>query len=187
MRWERLFDDLEAELEAAETAELESEIAERTRFERARLRLVDRLRGSVGRHVGVRVVGAGQLTGEIRAVGVDWLLVRPAEVADRLVPNCSAARARPDWRASSAAEGSEGVVAARFTLAAVLRGLARDRTVVTITLVDGSASDRHDRAGRRGPAGALRPAPRRARLGRPGSTTVRRSIPLAALAVVREH
>lgn len=186
MRWERLFGDLEAELEAFEAAELESEIAERTRSERARLRLVDRLRGSVGRSVVLRVSGAGQLTGELRAVGLDWLLVRPPDGADRLV-RTTAVLELAGLASSSAAEGSAGVVASRFSLSAVLRGLARDRTVVTITLIDGSARTgtievagadlveiserRHDEPGFAGPPGAA----------------VRRGIPLAALAVVREH
>lgn len=186
MRWERLFGDLEAELEAVEAAELESEIAERTRSERARLRLVDRLRGSVGRSVVLRVSGVGQLIGEIRAVGADWLLVRPEDGADRLVRS-AALLELTGLAASSAAAGSEGAVAARFSLSAVLRGLARDRTVVTITLVDGSArtgtveiagadlveiSDRrHDEPGFAGPLEA----------------TVRRCVPLVALAVIREH
>ena len=186
MRWDRLFDDLEAELEAVEAAEIESEVAERTRFERSRLRLVDRLRGSMGRHVGMRVGGAGLLTGEIRAVGVDWLLIRPPGSADRLVRTAALLEVT-GLAASSAVEGSEGVVAARFALTAVLRGLARDRTVVTITLVDGSAlTGTIELAG----ADLLELSDRRhdePDLAGPPSTTGRRTIPLSALAVVCEH
>lgn len=186
MRWERLFADLEAELEAAETAELESEIAERTRSERARLRLVDRLRGSVGRLVVLRVSGAGQLSGEIRAVGVDWLLVRPDDGADRLV-RTAALLELSGLAPSSTARGSEGEIAARFSLASVLRGLARDRTVVTITLVDGSS-----RTGTIELAGADVVEISDRRYDEPGFAASsgpvgRRSVPLAAVAVVREH
>lgn len=186
MRWERLFADLEAELEAAETAEHESEVADRTRSERARLRLVDRLRGSIGRSVAARVNGAGQLTGEIRAVGVDWLLVRPADGADRLV-RTSALLELTGLAASSATRGSEGEIAARFSLALVLRGLARDRTVVTITLVDGSS-----RTGTIDVAGAdhLELSERRhdePGFADPSGSGPRRCVPLGAIAVVREH
>ena len=186
VRWERLFEDLEAEFDAAEAAELEAQIADRTRFERSRLRLVDRLRGSVGRSIGIRVQGAGQLTGELRAVGVDWLLVRPADRADRLVRTAAVLEV-VGLAASSSAAGEEGLVAARFTLSAVLRGIARDRTVVTLTLIDSSgwtglieiaAADlievserRHDEPG----------------FGSPSETAVRRCVPLTALSVVREH
>jgi len=186
VRWERLFADLEAEFEAAEAAELESEIADRTRSERARLRLVDRLRGSVGRSVDARVTGIGQLSGEIRAVGVDWLLVRPADGADRLV-RTAALLELTGLAPSSVTRASAGAVAARFSLGAVLRGLARDRTVVTIMLMDGGSRTgtievvgadllelserRHDEPGFADPSGAR----------------ARRCVPLAALAVVREH
>jgi len=186
VRWERLFGDLEAELDAAEEAELEAEIAERTRAERSRLRLVDRLRGSVGRAVRLRVSGADQLTGEIRAVGSDWLLIRPVDGADRLVRTAAVLEIE-GLVPSSAAVGSEGVVAARFGLTAVLRGLARDRTVVTITLVDGSA-----RTGTIEMAGADVVEFSDRRHDEPGFTgqrvtAARRTIPSSALAVVREH
>jgi hypothetical protein len=186
VRWERLFGDLEAELDAAEAAELESDIAERTRSERARLRLVDRLLGSVGRQVSVRMHGAGQRTGEIRAVGVDWLLVRTADGADHLI-RTAALLELAGLSALSATEGPEGQRAARLSLPALLRRLARDRTIVTITLIDGSSrtgtielagadvvefSDRrHDEPGFAGPS----------------QTFERRSVPLRAVAVIREH
>lgn len=186
MRWDRLFADLEAELAAADAAELEAEIAERTRSERAKLRLVDRIRGSVGHSVQVRVNGAGQFAAEIRAVGADWVLVRPVDGADRLVP-IAALLDLSGLAASSAGAETGGVVAARFSLAAVLRGLARDRAIATITLVDGSS-----RTGTIEVAGADLVEISDRRHDEPGfaalpSAAGRRCVPLAAIAVVREH
>ncbi len=43
MRWERLFDDLEAQLVADERRDLDAEVADRTRRERALLGLHERL------------------------------------------------------------------------------------------------------------------------------------------------
>lgn len=185
MRWERLFADLELELEAAETAELESEIADRTRSVRARLLLVDRLRGSIGGDVTLRVLGAGQVTGAMRAVGADWCLVRPEDGADRLVPT-SAVLEVVGLAASSTDRATIGEVAALFSLAAVLRQLARDRTVVTVTLLDGST-----RTGTIEIAGADVVELSDRRHDEPGyaapSARTRWTIPSAALAMLREH
>ena len=186
MRWERLFADLAAEIEATESAELESEIADRTRSERARLRLVDRLRGSVGRPLTVRVAGVGAVAGALRAVGADWFLVRPDGGADRLV-RTEALLEVAGLAPSSAAEETGSMVAARYSLAAVLRGLARDRTVVTMTLVDGSArtgvievvgADLVEISDRRYDEPGLAVAP---------GTSERRTVPLVAVAMIREH
>ena len=63
MRWERLFDDLEAQAAEAEHASLGPEVADRTRRELARVRLADRFRAAVGRRVTLVVAGVGQVTG----------------------------------------------------------------------------------------------------------------------------
>ena len=48
-RWDRLFEDLEAQLAAEELRELRAEVADRTRRERSLIDLQARLLGSVGR------------------------------------------------------------------------------------------------------------------------------------------
>lgn len=135
MRWERLLADLSAEMDAATDAELESEVADRTRSERARLRLVDRLRGSIDVDIDIRVNGVGGLSGMLRAVGPDWCVLQAA-TGDHVVRLGAVLEVR-GLAGYSAVPGSEGVVAARFTLATVVRRLARDRAVVTLLQVDG--------------------------------------------------
>ena len=86
MRWQRLFDDLEAQVEQADQAMLEAEVADRTRREMARVRLADRLRASVGVSTVVRLIGLGPLTAIIEAVGPDWMLVAERAGTETLMP-----------------------------------------------------------------------------------------------------
>lgn len=152
-RWALLFADLEAELAAAEEAEFAAEVADRTRAEFARVRLVDRLRGS-GAAVVTLVVNTGQpggieLSGVVAEVGPDWLLVdtRVGKTADALsfvgshaVVRLGAVLTVTGLPAAVSAPGSEGHVAARYGLPMVLRRLARDRSAFDITLTNGDTS-----------------------------------------------
>ncbi len=72
-RWERLFADLEAQADSAAQLDLDAEVAERTRTERGRIRLSDRLRAADG-PITVRVAGE-VLQGRVLDVGPDWLLL----------------------------------------------------------------------------------------------------------------
>lgn len=182
MRWERLFADLEAQLDATDAAEFAGEIVERTRVEVGAIRLVDRMRAAVGTPVRFGCLGAETVTGRLERVGPDWALL--AERADRsaLVPH-AAITSISGLGALAASPGSQGRVWERLDLRYALRGLARDRAPVTVTLTDaGSAIGTVDRVGADFLEMAEHPAgePRRLR-------TVRqaRTIPLAALAVVR--
>ncbi|MBD0293321.1 MAG: hypothetical protein ICV70_07080 [Jiangellaceae bacterium] len=136
MRWEQLFEDLEAQAAEAEHAALESEVADRTRRELARVRLVDRLRAAVGRHLVFRVTGFGSVTAVVEAVGPDWVLLTDQPGTRALVP-LAAVVTVAQLGAAAAVPGSEGAVAARLDLGYVLRGIARDRAVVTVTTNDG--------------------------------------------------
>lgn len=137
MRWDDLFRDLEAQLEAAEAVDLAAEVADRTRIESAQLALVDRLRGTLGRRVTVRVVAAGLVDGELQGVGPDWLLIAGPGGREAVVslPAVVSVSGLAGW---SAAPGETGEVTRRLGLGYALRGLARDRAGVSVTLLDGT-------------------------------------------------
>jgi hypothetical protein len=136
VRWDNLFDDLEAQLERLEDAELAGEVAERSRIEVSKFGLVDRLRPAIGQPVSVTVPGAPALVGTVSAVGAGWLLLAEARGPEVLVP-VAAIRTVAGLGAVSAVPGSAGRVAARLTLGHVLRGIARDRSGVAVGLLDG--------------------------------------------------
>jgi hypothetical protein len=147
MRWERLFDDLEAQVAEAEHASLGAEVADRTRRELARVRLADRFRPAIGRRVTIVVAGRGQMTGTVQAAGPDWLLVSERAGSETVV-SLAAVISVAGLGAHAAVAGAEGEVGARLGLAYVLRGIARDRSEVVTSLTDGSTlTGRVDRVG----------------------------------------
>ncbi len=137
MRWERLFDDLEAQAAEAEQASFGPEVADRTRRELARVRLADRYRAAAGRQLTIVVGGLGPLTGSVQAAGPDWVLVSERAGSETLVP-ATAVVSVAGLGPQAAVPGNEGVVGARLGLAYALRGIARDRCEVVMTLIDGS-------------------------------------------------
>ena len=152
MRWDALFADLEAAAEGEWQRERDAEIAERTRAELARLRLVDRLRAVVDRRssegveLAVRVQAAGVLRGVVARVTDDWfVLLTPSHewvVASDAVLGVTGlpSAARPPE--------SESVVARALGWSAAWRVLARDRSEVQVVRRDGSTvAGRANRAG----------------------------------------
>lgn len=181
MRWQRLFDDLEAQLDAALEAELEGEVAERSRREAALVRLHDRLSAAVGATVTVHLPGAGPVQGVLADCGVDWLLLEPAGTGEVLVPLAAVLGVTGVGAAVAAPDDS--AVGTRLDLRWALRGLARSRTAVRLVLLDGSVvPGTLDRVGADHVdlAEHARDEPRRA-------SAVRqvRLVPLAALVAVR--
>jgi hypothetical protein len=147
MRWQALFDDLEAQVEAAEVAELQAEVADRTRRELALLRVVDRLRAAEGHPLSVSVEGAGVVHGRLVDAGPDWALLEETGGRELLVP-LAAVLGVTGLSARSGVPGEEGEVGRNLDLRWALRGLARNRAGVTVVLRDGaSVSGTLDRVG----------------------------------------
>ncbi len=134
MRWDRLFADLEGQLAAGERRELDDEVAERTRRERALVPLVDRLAAGVGAHLALGLVGGVRVEGDLADLGDGWVLLRTAAGRDLLVPAGAVATvAGPGVGGGSAATHT----ARRFGLGHALRALSRDRATVAVCLVGG--------------------------------------------------
>jgi len=182
MRWEELFADLEAQFAQAGAAELAAEVADRTRREMGRIRLVDRLRAVTGHELSLTVAGGGLLSGRLAEVGPDWVLLTESFGRDALVP-LAAVLGVTGLGGRAAYPGSEGAVVKRLRLTHALRAVARDRSPVSCLLVDSSTlTGTIDRVGADFVDVAEHPPgePRR-----PSAVRAVRSIPIAALAVVR--
>lgn len=183
VRWAELFRDLEGQADALASAELAGEVAERTRLELARIRLVDRLRAGEGRELGLTVLGAGALRGTVLDCGPDWLLVAEDGGREALVPLAAVLGVVGLDPRVAAEPGSEGAVSARCGLGVALRALARDRAAVGCTVLDGSTvGGTVERVGADHLELAVHPpGERRTR----GAAQVLRLIPFGALSVVR--
>lgn len=132
MRWDRLFEDLEAQLGAEERRERDSEVADRTRRERAGVELGARFAAAVGARVRVRLVTGDQVLGELVDLGDDWLLLRLETGRDAVVPVAAVTGV-----VGLPARASGARTARRFALGYALRGLSRDRAPVAVTDVSG--------------------------------------------------
>ena len=133
MRWDRLFDDLEAQAEADDARARVAEVADRVRRERAQLDLHTRLLAHVGAGALTLGLPGRALTGGLADVGPDWLLLEPG--ADRQVLVALSAVRSVSGLGRGALTPS--VVAKRFGLGAALRAVSRDRVPVELADVDG--------------------------------------------------
>jgi len=75
VRWDKLFSDLDSQVEAWERDQLEAEVADRVAIEQASVLLMDRVRGSVGRALRCEVAGGQLWQGVLLGHGPDWLLL----------------------------------------------------------------------------------------------------------------
>lgn len=188
MRWDDLFHDLEAQWAAQARRELDAEVADRTRRERAALGLRERfaaeLQGEQGaegrRRGGVRLalVDGSSIPGQVDDVGDGWVLVG-GSAGSYLVPfSALVAITGLSRRAAT------GGLSRSFGFGYALRGLSRDRAVVSIVDRSGSTSTGTiDVVGRdllelsEHPADLAR---------RPENVTAIRLVPFAAVAAVRQ-
>ena len=129
MRWEALFDDLEAQFAAVELADRAATVGELTRAERATVRIDARVRAALGRHLSVRVRGGEQLAGDLVDAAAEWLLL--ADGPRRyLIPMPAIAVVRG---LGTAVEPDSGSVLRRLGLGHALRALSRDRVAVRVS------------------------------------------------------
>lgn len=182
MRWERLFEDLEAQLRAEELRDLDAEVVDRTRRERALLGLHERFAAQLHRApVVLKVAGAGVVAGAVTDVGADWVLVEERAGHPGIVPFAA-------LRAVTGLQGRAGptsAVAKRFALGAALRAVSRDRTPVVVVdrrgerltgTIDAVGEDAFDLAEH--PLELPR---------RPEHVVALRTVPFSAVGVVRRH
>jgi len=145
VRWDLLFADLVAQLDAADGQADAHALADLTRAEQATVALADRLRASVaGRTLAVRLADGSRLSGQVRDVAADWVLL--GEGARRHVVPLSALTL-VEGLAPHAVPAPPGTGAGRG-LPAVLRALMRDRAVIGVRTLAGEVTGRVARVGK---------------------------------------
>lgn len=131
MRWDDLFADLEARLEADAWLERTAEVAERTRTERAGVLLVTRLAGQQD-VVRLTVASGTQVAGVVADIGADWVLLNLSDRARQALVPLAAVRSVSGLGRRSV----EARTARRFGWGYAVRVLSRDRAAVSVTDVD---------------------------------------------------
>ncbi len=130
MRWDDLFEDLEAQGAEMHRAALDAEVADRTRRERAQVTLRSRLAVTAGA-VRMALVGGVVVEGVVDDTGSDWCVIRDVSGRQWLVPFWAMLHVEGlGW--SGAGEGDVG---RRLRIGFALRGLARDRAPVYLHLL----------------------------------------------------
>ena len=141
MRWDALFADLAAQWEAESRRELDAEVADRTRRERASVGLYERLAAAGTGPVTVSLWGGANARGRVAEVGDGWLLLAAEANGPKAGP--SSGPALIPFSAVTAVTGLSARVRGtasgrRFGLGYALRGLSRDRSVVLLTDLTGA-------------------------------------------------
>ena len=130
MRWDALFNDMEAQFVESDKLSMEAEISERVRADAAGIGVADRIRGSVGTLVKVHLESGAILEGILSYAGADAVVLsdRRQQV---LIPHSAVSTYTGLGRFSV---GEPSAVRRRIGLSNALRALARDRSELTVTL-----------------------------------------------------
>ena len=138
MRWDRLFSDLEARFDEIADSEAVAEMPDRERVAVGAVSLTQRLGGSLGQPIRVRVAGGTAVGGVLSRVGPDWLLVGEGQGRDVLIATRAIALVEGLTAATALPQSA---VALRLDLRHAVRGLARDRSPVVVLVGGGAVSN----------------------------------------------
>ncbi|MFF2842306.1 hypothetical protein [Paenarthrobacter sp. NPDC057981] len=128
MRWDSLFNDLEAQFSAERSLEKEAEITERARVELAGIELTDRLRAVGAGRVKVVLSSGAALLGSISHMGNEWFVLDEG-VRQWVIPFPSVITYQGLGRLAMKATPR---LVKPLGFAAALRALARDRASVIV-------------------------------------------------------
>jgi len=137
MRWDRLFSDLEARFDEIADSEAVAEMPDRQRVAVGAVGLTQRLGGSLGQPIRVRVAGGTAVGGVLSRVGPDWLLLGEGQGRDVLIATRAIGLVEGLTAATALPLSS---VALRLDLRHAVRGLARDRSPVVVLVGGGAPS-----------------------------------------------
>lgn len=135
MRWDHLFADLEARFDEIEEAQLSAELADRQRVEMGSVWMSARLTGAIGSPVRLRLAVGAAASGVLTGVGPDWVIIQEAPGREALVSLWAVTMV--EGLLAATGRPVEGL-ALRLDLRRALRGIARDRSPVAISLMGGS-------------------------------------------------
>lgn len=136
MRWEELFEDMEAQLAQAEQRGVETEAAEIARAELARLSLGERLAAHRGGRVRLLPSRGDVITGQLVDAGAGWAVLREHHL-QHLVPLHAVLWWEGLPRRFQVASG--GAVLRKLGMGHALRALSTARSHVRVLLTEHSA------------------------------------------------
>ncbi|WP_062213015.1 hypothetical protein [Demequina oxidasica] len=133
MRWNDLFADLEGQLGAGVDAQFATDVAERTRGERAAIPFASRLAAGVGCAVMVTLADGEKVSGLLTEVAATWILVNEERRQSWIPTRAIVAVVGLKVRAADLSAVARGL-----TMGHALRALSRDRAQVVIVTTSGT-------------------------------------------------